>query len=567
MAVNKIFGIDLGTTYSCIAYVDEYGKAVTIQNGEQEKTTPSVVYFESAQKQIVGSEAKVNAVLEPENTVSFIKREMGTDFRREIHGDSYSPQEISGKILTKLVNDANATLREQGILKQDEEPIKKAVITCPAYFGMAEKEATKCAGEEFAGLEVLDIINEPTAAAINYGILNADQKGKKNILVYDLGGGTFDVTIITVDNNSISVICTGGDPMLGGKDWDSALKDYFVQCWQEEMDTSEDISENLETMSALMENAEKAKKSLTTKESTKVNLIHEGDRMKVELSREKYNEVTKHLLARTLELTDACLEAAKEKGYSLQDVDEILLVGGSSRMPQVKTAVEEKYQKPTYLFDPDEAVAKGAALYAQKLDMIDIVIEEIARKTRQSKEEVQEQINDGKSVEQMAKNLGVKTAAMSGAVGGLAQMTINNVSSRTYGVDVVDINTGRTYISNFIFQNDVLPKTDTQTFATLNDNQSGTVFDIYESIGHEPRIDNLDTATKITSIQMDFVEAVPKGTKIVTTIRLENSGLLFVEAEEMLNHSKLNASYEIKNALSKTEMAAARGRVGNSTVE
>ena len=306
---NGIFGIDLGTTYSCIAYVDEFGKAVTIRNADGEMTTPSVVYFEDTEKQIVGTEAKTSMVMEPENTVAFIKREMGTDFRREIHGVSYSPQEISSKILKKVVGDANAALREQGILKQDEE-IKKAVITCPAYFGMAEKDATKNAGI-IAGLDVLDIINEPTAAAINYGVINADQK--KNVLVYDLGGGTFDVTIISIGGNSINVVCTGGDPKLGGKDWDNQLKDYLVDRWKKEMDTDEDISEDLETLSALMESAEKAKKTLSTKDTAKIIVNHEGERMKVEITREMYDNMTGRLLERTIELTNSCLTEAEKK--------------------------------------------------------------------------------------------------------------------------------------------------------------------------------------------------------------------------------------------------------------
>ena len=231
---NKIFGIDLGTTYSCIAYVDEFGKAVTIRNADGDMTTPSVVYFEDNEKQIVGVEAKTSMIIEPLNTVAFIKREMGTDYRREIHGVQYSPQEISSKILKKVVGDANAALREQGVLGQDES-ITKVVITCPAYFGMAEKEATKSAGV-IAGLEVLDIINEPTAAAINYGVINAGQN--KTVMVYDLGGGTFDVTVMTIAGNAINVVCTGGDPQLGGKDWDNTLKDWLVEKWKEENSTT-----------------------------------------------------------------------------------------------------------------------------------------------------------------------------------------------------------------------------------------------------------------------------------------------------------------------------------------
>lgn len=205
--MNKVFGIDLGTTYSCISYVDEFGKSVVLKNSEGENTTPSVVYYESLDNIIVGNEAKNMLTAEPESTIAFVKRSIGTDeengnpVRFNFHGKEVSPEEISSKILKKLVNDANDDLRNDGVLKEDEE-IKDVVITCPAYFGMREKAATKLAGE-LAGLNVLDIINEPTAAAINYGIL---KKGNnKNVMVYDLGGGTFDVTVIGITCGSFTL--------------------------------------------------------------------------------------------------------------------------------------------------------------------------------------------------------------------------------------------------------------------------------------------------------------------------------------------------------------------------
>lgn len=555
---NGIFGIDLGTTYSCIAYVDEFGKAVTIRNADGEMTTPSVVYFEDTEKQIVGTEAKTSMVMEPENTVAFIKREMGTDFRREIHGVSYSPQEISSKILKKVVGDANAALREQGILKQDEE-IKKAVITCPAYFGMAEKDATKNAGI-IAGLDVLDIINEPTAAAINYGVINADQK--KNVLVYDLGGGTFDVTIISIGGNSINVVCTGGDPKLGGKDWDNQLKDYLVERWKKEMDTDEDISEDLETLSALMESAEKAKKTLSTKDTAKIIVNHEGERMKVEITREMYDNMTGRLLERTIELTNSCLTEAEKKGISLAQIDEILLVGGSSRMPQVKAMVEKTYGKPTNLFDPDEAVAKGAALYAQDINQYQIIIEALAEKTGKSTEQVEKEAKEGMDLHLAAKRAGVSLGCI--PTGG--KLDIKNVSSRTYGLVVLN-EENQPVVANFVFQNDTLPNTVVKSFPMHGDSW-GVSLELYESLSDQEILENYkELATEMTVFHMEFDNLVKKGTPIEIQMTLNNSGLITIEAEETKSHKKARFTFQIKNSLDENEMKNAMLRSSASKVE
>ncbi len=557
---NKIFGIDLGTTYSCIAYVDEFGKAVTIRNADGDMTTPSVVYFEDNEKQVVGTEAKASMVMEPQNTVAFIKREMGTDYRRDLHGVSYSPQEISAKILMKVVNDANAALKEQGVLAQDEN-INKAVITCPAYFGMAEKEATKSAGV-IAGLDVLDIINEPTAAAINYGSINAGDN--KTVMVYDLGGGTFDVTIMTINGNDINVICTGGDPQLGGKDWDNTLKDWLVEKWKEEQGTDEDISEDLETLSSLMEQAEKAKKTLTAKETAKIGITYEGERMKLEISRDEYDALTKRLLDRTIELTDSCLKEAEKKGVTLDKLDEILLVGGSSRMPQVKKRVEEVYHKPTSLHDPDEAVAKGAALYAQNLNGYKIVIDEIAKKTGKSEEQIKQEVDNGGDLQSIAKKAGLSVATVSEL--NVGQLRISNVSSRTYGIRMIDAQE-RHYIHNMIMQNDNLPNSVTLHDVHPHRGGSGVVFAVYESLSDQQELYDESLATEITSFELNTDVPMTTNTELVVSMTFDNAGLLTVDAEEMDHHTKLHASFNVKNSLNDKELRIAMARSKNSTVE
>ena len=288
------YGIDLGTTYSCIAYVDEFGKPVVLKNSAGASTTPSVVYVESASNIVVGEEAKRMLELEADKTVQFIKRKMGKEKNTvKLNGTTYTAQEISGYILKKLVDDANAELQQTGVLKDGEE-IKDVVSTCPAYFGMNEKNATKEAGV-LAGLNVLDIINEPSAAAISYGV--SGQEREETVLVYALGGGTFDITVMNINGGNITVICSGGDDQLGGKDWDEALMNYVVEKFQAE--TGEDLSEDPDAVAALYLDVETWKKSLTSREKVNISVRAMGERMRDELTRAQHEEMTRPLLNRT----------------------------------------------------------------------------------------------------------------------------------------------------------------------------------------------------------------------------------------------------------------------------
>lgn len=561
---EKIFGIDLGTTYSCVAYVNDVDKAEAIRNMEGTTTTPSVVWFESETSQSVGDEAKSYAITDPANSVSFIKREMGTDFRRKIQGVEYSPEELSAKILVKLVNDANDTLKQQGIIKDGEE-VKKAVITCPAYFGMAEKDATKRAGE-LAGLEVLDIINEPTAAAISYGLINGSTDERHRVLIYDLGGGTFDVTVIDIEGNKIDVVCTGGDPRLGGKDWDEATVKYLQERWQEDKDDETDILDNLETRSQMMEAAEKAKKSLTGRAKTIVNVWHEGDTDRIELTREKFDAYTETLLLKTLDMTDACIDEMKKKDNN--PIDKILLVGGSTYMPQIKNRLEEKYGLEVSLYDPNQAVAKGAAIYAQNIGALNVILSEVAKKQGVSQENIEDRINQGESLEKLAKenNIDIKKVMS----GGIQKLEISNVSSRTYGLFCLSGVDNQPMISNFIFQNDKLPATNEQTFCTLEDNQTGIDLKLYEMYGDEREIrdvSRVNAMEPITVFHMKFKKSVPQNTPTEIKMTLNNSGLITIYAVERSTGSKLEATYDIKSAMSKEEMDAAKRRIGASDVQ
>jgi molecular chaperone DnaK len=358
---NIIFGIDLGTTYSCIAYVDEYGRPTIIPNMEGDLTTPSVVQFYGNER-IVGKEAKYSSMLEPDNTISIIKSHMGKGtFAFEYEGNNITAEEISAYILKKLVNDAE---QYTGLTITD------IVITYPTYFGICEREATKKAGE-IAGLNVLSIINEPTAAAIAYGV---HEESDQTILVYDLGGGTFDITTIQIEGGNITVICTDGDHELGGRNWDDAIVNYLAEKWQEQTGSSDDPLDSPETQQELYNKAEQAKQTLTAKEKTEVVVTHAMKREKVTLTREIFDELTASLLEHTISKTRAVIAEAKKRG--VQGFDKLLMVGGSTKMPQVARRLKEEFGIDPQFSDPDESVAKGAAIYGQKLtiDRREIVV-------------------------------------------------------------------------------------------------------------------------------------------------------------------------------------------------
>jgi molecular chaperone DnaK len=347
-----LFGIDLGATYSCIAYIDPTGKAIVLPNQEHQLSTPSVVLFEQDVR-IVGDEAKNSAILNPDYVVEMVKRHMGeADWSFRYEGIDYSPEEIASYILRKLATEAEKML---GI------PVKEVVITCPASFGIAQREATAQACE-LAGLRVLEIIRDPTAAAIAYG---QQQGHDQTVLVYDLGGGTFDISIIALKPDAMTVVTSSGDRYLGGRDWDEALITYLAQQWQAQTGWSEDPLKDAETLQDLWLKAEHAKRALSVRHQTHVVVSHAGQTIKVELTREQFDALTIDLLDRTIALTRLTMQAAQKRGYTR--FDQIVLVGSSSRMPQISEHLEQEFQLPTCLFEPDEAVAKGAAIYGQRL--------------------------------------------------------------------------------------------------------------------------------------------------------------------------------------------------------
>ena len=353
--MGKIIGIDIGTTNSCVA-VMEGGKATVIANAEGSRTTPSVVAFTKSGERLVGEPAKRQAVTNSDRTISSIKRKMGTDYKVNIDGKNYTPQEISAMILQKLKGDAEAYLGEK---------VTEAVITCPAYFNDAQRQATKDAGR-IAGLDVKRIINEPTAAALAYGL---DNEKEQKVMVYDLGGGTFDVSVIDIGDGVIEVMATNGNNHLGGDDFDQRIVDYMVQDFKQK--NGIDLTRDKMAMQRLKEAAEKAKIELSSSTTTNINLpfisMNENGPLhfEMDLSKAKFDELTHDLVEATAVPVQ---NALRDAGITAADLGKVLLVGGSTRIPAVQDKVRQLTGKePSKTLNPDECVAIGASIQGGKL--------------------------------------------------------------------------------------------------------------------------------------------------------------------------------------------------------
>ena len=498
---SSVFGIDLGTTYSCIAYIDENGNVQVAKNRDTGKTTtPSAVEFEDGGNVIVGEDAKADAIFNPDKVVTFVKRLMGrSDQATFIDGDKKSPEEVSSYILRKLAQDASS---DTGL------EVKDVVITVPAYFGDSERNATRAAGE-IAGLNVLQIIQEPVAAAVYYGTTKA--KEDSVVLVYDLGGGTFDVNVIeikTSDNgNTLAVKWTDGDDTLGGKDWDAAIVDYLQEKYREETGFEDEFEEEAEE--EFQSQAETAKQALSQKNSYNVRLRMTESPFKCELTREEFEGITKHLLQRTIDKTQECINEAEKIGSK---IDKILLVGGSTRMPQVENALHEIYpDTPIELADPDEAVARGAALCA--LDAASVVMSEESAGSPDG--------GPGEKREIAEDNI-VRKLQLAGT-----QNTIAYATSKSYGLKTVE------GVVNLIKKNQPIP-TDThrfiaeETFSTFADGQSNVELALYESDTTEDMYQSDSEPIKTQVFNLGGPK--PKGYAIKVTFALNEEGLLSVSA-------------------------------------
>lgn len=526
-----VFGIDLGTTYSCIAYVDETGRATVVNNSEGTNTTPSVVNFASPNQVVVGQVAKENAVIDPNNTISLVKTLMGkSDFAINYNGEDKSPEEVSAYILRKVTEDAG---------KQIDTEVKDVVITCPAYFGTAERTATKNAGI-IAGLNVLEIISEPTAAALYYGC--AKEQDEKTVLVFDLGGGTFDVTIMSISSEKIEVVCSDGNHELGGKDWDEAVMRYLAEEFVSQTGFDGEFDEYAQQDMRLK--AEKAKQQLSSREEVPVMLDAAGLRARISLSREKFDEITSGLLGEAIDKTDAAIKVANDKGFK---IDEILLVGGSTRMPQVTKVLVDKYGMEPKILEPDEAVAKGAAIHAVNVYVNNQksltetapnaegeVIVEIGGTTKE--------IN----AEDYKEELSVQPEMMS--IGGKTQKVVV-ATTKSFAVQAL-VN-GEPKCCNMIIKNEAMPDgaiTVSKTFGTFEDNMDTAEIIVYESDFMDD-VFEVDEDFVLGTATLELSGDLPAGSPIEITFTLNTEGILEVSGVDKTTNREVHATMQSKGIM------------------
>jgi molecular chaperone DnaK len=537
MSGKRVYGIDLGTTYSCLSHVDEHGKPVVLQNAEGEATTPSVVFFESKDNVVVGQAAKEVVSIHTGQCVSTVKRAMGDPhWEREFFGHVYKPQDISSFILRKVVGDAE---------KITGEKIDDVVITCPAYFGVNEKEATKQAGI-LAGLNVLYVIPEPTAAALAYGI---EQDQDQVILVYDLGGGTFDITLIDIKAGEINVICTGGDHQLGGKDWDDAIVSYFTQKFEEQTGTPADsLLEDEETYQELLNAAERCKKMLSSRQSVTEAVRFGGERVKVDLTREAFDSITAQYLERTLSLTDQELEKARGKGYA--KIDKLLLVGGSTYMPQVIEKVKARFPFEVRQFDPNQAVAKGAAIFGYKCYLDEQIKIRLGTEPEKASEAQVEQAQKAVAQEHGLALPGLKA---------IVNKKITNVTSKSFGIVVMN-QQRREVVSNLIEIDDQVPRAITKRFGTYEEGQIQVDLRCMENKQSGRSEIEVSECNGVGEAVLAFARPLPQSSPIEITFNLGPDGLLSIKGRDLTTNREIDAQFKTESIMSREEVEAAKSR-------
>lgn len=572
--MKKIFGIDLGTTYSSIAYLDEFGKPIIVPNLENQAVTPSVVFFDDNEI-IVGETAKENSKAYPEKAVSYIKRVMGEkSFVFEHQSKIYGPEEISSFILRKVVKDAELIL---------DETITDIVITCPAYFGINEREATRKAGE-IAGFNVRQIINEPTAAAISYASMQPTEK--KTVLVYDLGGGTFDITLIDIRSESIEVICTGGDHHLGGKDWDDCFLADLAQEFSNRTGKHIDILDDPGTCQDLQLAVERSKKALGQRSKIPITMTFAGQKVKLEYPRTRFDSITEALLERTILFTDDMLAEAQKKGYS--HFDEIILVGGATRMPQISNRIEKEFSIKPQLFDPDGAVAKGAAIYGWKLALNEELARRLAKKARKKGSKREETTAEtpaasaasgqqpppaeprfemrkkskldlmdtiaaepekavNETVNEIVKDTGFSLPAVQSSL-----TKIRDVASKSFGI-VLKTESGEEIVYNLILKNTPVPVEVIRTFPTGMPNQATVLLQIMENEIADRQI-SIDTALEIGTAILTLPPGLPIGSAIEIRFTLNEEGCLHISAKEMTKSLSVKVEIKAKSLIQGKEL-------------
>jgi molecular chaperone DnaK len=547
---HGIFGIDLGTTYSVVGYIDDTGRAAVTRNGHGLDTTPSVVYFENEGNVVVGKTAKEAAGQYPDQVVSLIKREMGDrEYRRTFFGVEYTPPSISALILEALAREA----------EQDTGgKVTDVVITVPAYFGLLEKDATRKAGE-IADLNVIGIVPEPVAAALQYGVTGSADG--TTFLVYDLGGGTFDISLIRMTDTCIEVLVVGGDHRLGGADWDQKLLDHFVeetvtQCGDDSLRDDESMLQDLRIM------AEETKKALSTAETKTQIVRYTGTPAKITVTRAQFEQMTADLLDETIRITKRTLVEAEEKYPGIgQQISEVLLVGGSSKMPAVSDALRKEFDWDPKLADPDLAVAKGAALYAAGQTVRYVEKDEghggqAGVDGGSADSGMPSLAAPGPVTEQAVRAVADRTGLREEDVRRLAQRIVVNVLPKAIGVKLVDTTRpgweddveSAFYVEHLIDAQTQLPYTREPFVArTLVPQQREIEIEIWEQAGGSPGPEMtanhpLDASGKITDLE-PF--ALPAGSPINIDITVDDEGTVHLKAVEPASNHEVNLQVRI----------------------
>jgi molecular chaperone DnaK (HSP70) len=534
------YGIDLGTTQSCIARVDDTGRAVILKNAIGEDTTPSVVFFESPENVVVGRQAKDNALLAPHLVSELIKRQMGEDVHYSFHGQDHTPESISALILRELARSA---------AEQTGQEVRDVVITVPAYFGLLEREATRKAGQ-IAGLNVLDVLAEPVAAALDYQALGKGA-GARSILVYDLGGGTFDTTVIRVDGDDIHVVCTAGDHHLGGADWDGKVIDFLLRRFTEQYPQL-DPGGDEQFMQELASSAEQLKKALSATMSRRPNVRFDGSVAQVELTREQLEEITSELLERTMDITEQAIAEAKRRG--IDRFDDVLLVGGMTIMPAVAQTLRDRFGLEPRLHDPNLAVARGAALYAL-IKQLNVIMPDGG---------------DAGAVREVAAQLNLTEEQ----VESLRSKKVATVVPRAFGLEVldqsdplykIDPSRARSRITHLLNANTPLPAdTGPQGFATVVENQRNVQLEVWEQAGAVAS-ENPEHNTHIGRGRLEELPPGPAGMPFEVVFHMTETGLLQVHARE--ERSKREVRFEIQiGRLNETEVQQATAAVARYEV-
>ncbi|MCR5123003.1 MAG: Hsp70 family protein [Ruminococcus sp.] len=505
MSEKYVFGIDLGTTYSCISYFDENGQCVTCPSVEGETTIPSVVRMEPGTDPIVGNAAKNTAILYPETTIQFVKSRIGIEASFNYGPEqSYTttPVEVSAEILKKIAHDGSVYTNSD---------VKRVVITVPAYFGDAEKRATKEAGEA-AGLDVLGIIEEPTAAAIYYGMNKSDQP--ENVIVFDLGGGTFDVTAMEIKERSFRTITTEGDHDLGGKNWDIALIDLVKEKFREETGYDDEYDPDIEQ--DLLIACEEAKKILTQAESTVVPVkVDRQYKAAIEITRKEFEDATSSLLDSAVSLTRKVIERVEVP------LTKILLVGGSTYMPQVKKAIEENFPQLEINFnEPNTAVAKGASIYAfmKYIQGVEFSSEGMAADGAAAAPEMM--TLPGEKIETYE-----NIATLPGIMGKLPSKIVT-IANKSLGIRML-LN-GELRINNLIMKDTELPASVSATYGTNEDNATNIPIDLFQVNNYEQYYD-VDEDLKIGTAMLVLDGTLPKNSPIEVTLSLVEDGCVHVK--------------------------------------